>query len=71
MNAPRRRPIQFGVGTMLAGTAAVAVLLSVVKWLGATPREMAIVFGILVAAVAAAVGLVLALAASVDRRDGP
>ncbi|MCX7424175.1 MAG: hypothetical protein NTW96_00835 [Planctomycetia bacterium] len=70
MTAPRRRrPVQFGVRTMLAATAAVAVLLALVKWMGATPKEIAIVSGILVASVLAAVGLVLALAASVDRRD--
>ena len=70
MSAPRRRrPVQFGVRTMLAATAAVAVLLALVKWMGATPKEIAIVSGILAASVLAAVGLVLALAASVDRHD--
>lgn len=67
--SPRRQPIQFGVRTMLAATAAMAVFLAVVKWLGATSKEIAIVCGILVASVLAAVGLVLALAASVDRHD--
>ena len=61
--------MQFGIRTMLAATAAVAVLLGLVKWMDATPKEIAIVCGILVASVLAAVGLVLALAASVDRRD--
>lgn len=70
MTAPRRRrPVQFGVRTMLAATAAVAVLLALVKWMGATPKEIAIVSGILAVSVLAAVGLVLALAASVDRHD--
>jgi hypothetical protein len=69
MTAPRRRPVQFGIRTMLAATTAVAVLLAVVKWMGATPKEIVIVCGILAASVLAAVGLVLALAASVDRGD--
>ncbi|MBN2024154.1 MAG: hypothetical protein JW809_15330 [Pirellulales bacterium] len=68
MTPPTRRPWrpQFGIKTLLAATAALAVLLGALRWMEATPGEMAIVLGVVVLSAAAAVGLVLALAAAVD-----
>jgi len=68
---PRRRPrpIQFGTRTLLTVTAALAVLLGMLQWMQVEPWAMAVVLGVVVLSGAAAVGLVLALAATVDEED--
>jgi len=62
----RRPPLQFGIGTMLAATTALAVLLAALRWIGAPPLAVGIVLAIVAVAVVAAVALAVALGRMID-----
>lgn len=61
---PGPRPLQFGLAALFGITAAVAALFGTLRWFGVPPRTSGLVLVILVLSVAAAVGLVLAIAAA-------
>jgi hypothetical protein len=56
------RPLQFRLRTLLVITAAVALLFGTLRWLGVSPQGSAVVLVILLVSVAAALGLVAAIA---------
>lgn len=58
----RPPPIQIGLSTLLAFTAAVAILFGTLRWLEVPPRASAIVLLVLVVGLLAAIGLVVAIA---------
>ncbi len=62
----RPRPLQFGLGSLLGVTAAVALLFGVLRWFDVSPRTSGLVLLIAVVSVAAALGLVVAIAAGGD-----
>lgn len=59
---PRTPAIQIRLSTLLAITAAVAVLFGTLRWLGVPPRASLLVLVVLMAGAMAAVGLVVILA---------
>jgi len=61
-----RPPLQFGIKTLLGITFALALLLGTLRWLDVRPEAIAIVMVILVASVIAALGLVIAIAYTID-----
>jgi hypothetical protein len=65
---PRPR-VQFGIRTLLTATAAVAVLLGVLRWSGAEPRAVALVLGIVAVAAVAAVLFAASLGRMLDGDD--
>ena len=66
---PRRPPLQFGLRSMLAITAAVGLLFGTLRWLGVSPQAAAVVLVILIVSVAAALALVVAIAGTTDGRE--
>jgi hypothetical protein len=58
--------LQFGISTLLIATAALAVLLGMLRWMAVGPEAIALVMVILVASVIAAVGLAIAIAYAGD-----
>ena len=60
----RRPPLQFGLRTMFVITAAFGLLFASLKWLGVPPLASCIVLALLAVSVLAALGLVVAIAAS-------
>ncbi|MBN1909962.1 MAG: hypothetical protein JW818_09500 [Pirellulales bacterium] len=69
---PSRPPIQYGIGTLLIATTALAVLLGTLQWMGLAPEVIALVFGVLLVGALAGVALVVALLRGIDnrRQDG-
>jgi len=63
------RPLQFGLASLLGITAAVAALFGTLRWFGVPARTSGLVLVILVVSVAAAVGLVVAIAAALKDGD--
>ncbi len=61
-----RPPLQFGIKTLLGITFALALLLGTLRWLEVPSQSLAIVMVILVASVIAALGLVIAIAYTID-----
>jgi hypothetical protein len=55
---PARPPLQFSLRAMLALTAALALVFSVLRWIGAPPQASLLVLVLLGACAAAAIGLV-------------
>ena len=74
---PRRRPLQFGIGTLLLAALALSLLFGTLKALGIPPLGLVIVMGVLVVSVVAALGLVLVIARTMtgepeeQNADGP
>ncbi len=70
---PRSPAIQIRLSTLLAITAAVAVLFGTLRWLGVPPRASLLVLVVLLAGAVAAVGLVVVLARSLasDAAEDP
>jgi len=66
---PGPRPLQFGLAALFGITAAVAALFGTLRWFGVPARTSGLVLLILVVSVAAAVGLVLAIAAAMKEHD--
>jgi hypothetical protein len=66
-DAPKPRPFQFGIGTLLGLTFLVAVICGVLRWMGATPVQNAIVLGIIAVALLAAVALIAAIGRMSDK----
>ena len=66
---PRQAPLQFGLRTMLGVTAAVGLVFGVLRWLEVPARTSFIVLVVLTVSVAAALGLVVVIAASVTGED--
>jgi hypothetical protein len=64
--SPAKRPLQFGIGTLLAVMTAVCILFSVLRWLGVSSSAAAMVLVILIAAAAAGLGLMFAIAQGDD-----
>ncbi len=62
----RRPPLQFGLRSLLGITVAVSLLFGTLRWLEVSPLASALVLMILVVSVAAALGLVTAIAGSMD-----
>ena len=67
--ADNRPPLQFGIKTLLGITFALALLLGTLQWLEVPSESIAIVLVIHVASVIAALGLVIAIAYTID--DNP
>jgi hypothetical protein len=67
-DSPNSRPFQFGIGTLLGLTFLVAVLFGLLRWMGATPAQSAIVTAILAVALLAAVALIAAIAKMSDKQ---
>lgn len=63
---PSRPPLQFGIRTLLGIMVAASLLFGTLQWLGVSPLGSAMVLVILVVSVAAAVGLVIAIAGATD-----
>ena len=61
-----RPPLQFGLRSLLLMAVAVAVLFGTLKWLDVPARASAIVLAIVIVSVAAALGLVVAIAGAPD-----
>lgn len=70
-NCQERRapPLQFGLRTMFAVTAACCVLFGTLNWLGVPPVASLIVLVVLVVSVLAAIGLVVAIAGCVTGEE--
>ena len=62
----QRPPLQFGIRAVLVITVAVGLLFGTLSWLEVSPRASAIVLVILIVSVAAALGLVVAIAGATD-----
>ncbi len=62
----RRRPLQFGIGTLLGIAVAVGLLFGTLKWLEVPPAASALILVIVGVSVAAALGLVVAIAGAAD-----
>ena len=60
------RPLQFGLKSLFAITAAAAGLFGTLRWFGVPPRTIGLILVIVLVSVAAAVGLVVAIAGSCD-----
>ena len=65
-SGPSKRPLQFGLRSLLALTAVVALFFGVLRWFEVPPLASAVVLLILCVGAAAALGLVAAIAASGD-----
>jgi hypothetical protein len=65
---PSRRPLQFGISSLMLITVAVALLFGTLQWLGVSTTTSAIVLVILIIGVALAFGLVVAISAVIDDR---
>ena len=65
----QRPPLQFGLRSLLLLAVAVAVVFGTLKYLGVSPFAGALVLVIIIVGVAAAVGLLVAIAAGVDDED--
>jgi hypothetical protein len=65
--SPESRPFQYGIGTLLGLTFVVAVLFGLLRWMGATPAQSAIVLAILTVALLAAVALIAAISKTSDK----
>jgi len=63
------RPLQFGLAALFGITAAVAALFGTLRWFGVPAPTSGLVLVILVVSVAAALGLVLAIAAAMKEHD--
>ena len=57
-------PLQFSIKALLGVTAALAVILGTMKWLGVSPQTSTIVLVVLAVAAVAAIGLIIAIAGS-------
>ena len=66
---PVRPPLQFGIRTLLGIMVAVAVLFGTLQWLGVSPLAGVVVLIILIVSVAAALGLVIAIAGAADDEE--
>ncbi len=66
---PSRPPLQFSLRTVLGLAVAVSVLFGTMRSLGVSPFASAVVLVILIVSVAAALGLVVAIAAVADEED--
>ena len=64
-NERPRMPLQFGVRTLLAAAAGIALLLGLLRWFEVPPAAIGLVLGMLVVAMLGAVALVVAIG-----RDG-
>lgn len=62
----RPPPLQFGLRAVLVIMVAVSLLFGVLRWLDVPPFASAIVLVILIVSVAAALGLVVAIAGAAD-----
>jgi hypothetical protein len=60
------RPFQYGISTLLTLTFLVAVLFGLLRWMGATPAQSAIVMAILTVSLLAAVALIAAIGKTSD-----
>jgi hypothetical protein len=68
--SPQKPPLQFRLRSLLAITASVGLLFALLRWLDVPARASLIVLAVLAVSVAAAVGLVVAIAHTVnDGRD--
>ncbi len=65
-NGRRTPPLQFGLRAVLLIMVAVSLLFGILRWLDVPPFASAIVLVILIVSVAAALGLVVAIAAARD-----
>jgi uncharacterized membrane protein YccC len=65
-DSPKSRPFQFGIGTLLGLTFVIAVLFGLLRWMGATPSQSAIVMAILIVSLLAAVALIAAISKTSD-----
>jgi hypothetical protein len=67
MNESREsRPFQYGIGTLLGLMFVVAVVFGLLRWMGATPGQSAIVLGIVIVSLLAAVALIAAISKTSD-----
>jgi len=66
---PPGRPLQFSLKAMFGITVAVALLFGTLQWLDVPPAASAVVLMILVVSVAAALGLLIAIASATDDRQ--
>jgi len=66
-DSPKSRPLQFGIGTLLGLTLVVAVLFGLLRWMGVTPLQGAIVLAILAVTLLAAVVLIAAITKMEDK----
>jgi hypothetical protein len=62
----QRRPLQFRLRSLLVITVVVALVFGTLRWLDVSATASAVVLGILIVAVAAAVALLAAIAANDD-----
>ena len=62
----RPPPLQFGLRAVLLIMVAVSLLFGILRWLDVSPFASAIVLVILIVSVAAALGLVVAIAGAAD-----
>lgn len=63
------RPPQFGLRSLLIGTAACGLLFASFRWLGMSPRDSLFVSGLLAASIAGAACLVVAIGRAMQGRD--
>jgi hypothetical protein len=56
-----KRPLQFGIKTLLGMMVAVGAIFGTLRWLGASEQTSYIVMGILAASFVAAIGLIVAI----------
>ena len=63
---PPRPPLQFGLRAVLAIMVAVSLLFGTLRWFEVSPLASAVVLVILIVSVAAAMGLVVAIAGAAD-----
>ena len=66
---PPRAPLQFSLRAIMGITVAMALLFGTLRWLGVSPSACAMVLLILTVSVAAALGLVVAIAGTTDRKQ--
>ena len=66
-----RRPLQFGIRSLMVMTLAAGILFATLKWLAVPPFARAMLLVILVVSVAAGVGLVVAIANAADNGEPP
>jgi len=59
-------PLQFGIRSLMLIAVAVGLLFGTLRWLEVSPRAAAVVLLIVVVSVAAALGLVVAIARGAD-----
>ncbi|OHB72069.1 MAG: hypothetical protein A2V70_20855 [Planctomycetes bacterium RBG_13_63_9] len=65
----RRAPLQFSLRSLLVIAVAVALLFGTLRWLEVPPFASAMILVILVVSVAAALGLVVAIAGAADDQE--